>query len=183
MDHYVAVVFNTDRHAFDALHALWDLDDRGDVTVHGAAVIHRDAHGAVDVATKKTDRGLRTAAGIAIGALLGALAGPIGAVAGTTIAVGTAAGIGAATGGAVGLTADVVTSQERGQAAVETGFVLLAGQSALIADASEDGTTALDSAMSALGGTVYRRAKTDVLGDLMWAEYPLYPYDYAPAFT
>src|ERR1700688_2562852 len=105
MDNYIAAVFDSDQKAFDALHEFWKLNDRGDITVHGTAVIHRDKHGFVDVATKETYPGLRTAAGVAIGALLGALAGPIGSAAGASVAAGTAAGIGAAAGGAAGATA------------------------------------------------------------------------------
>lgn len=82
MDNYVAIVFDSDAKAYDGLHALWKLDADGDVTVHGAAVIHRDASGVIDVATKETEPGVRTAVGIGIGVLLGALAGPIGAAGG-----------------------------------------------------------------------------------------------------
>jgi uncharacterized membrane protein len=74
MDNYIAVVFETDEEAFAGLHALWNLDEGGDVTVHGAAVIHRDTDGHVDVATKRTDPGLRTVLGVGMGALLGDLA-------------------------------------------------------------------------------------------------------------
>ena len=190
MDNYVAVVFNSDEKAFDGLHALWALDASADITVHGAAVIHRNQYGQVEVATKDTDPGARTAIGVGIGALLGALAGPVGTAAGiagaSSIAAGTAAGIGAAAGGAVGLTADAVKSGEHEEAANETAFVLKAGQAAVIAEVSEDWTTPVDSAMARLGGTVYRRAKTDVtdssfFGD-SYSDY-LYPYDYTATFA
>ena len=185
MDNYVAVVFDTDNEAFAGLHALWKLDDRGDITVHGAAVIHRDVYGHVDVATKSTDPGLRTAAGVGIGALLGALAGPIGAAAGATVAAGTAAGIGAAAGGVVGLTADAVKSSEHEEAAFETSFAMKPGQSAVIAEVSESWTTPIDSEMTRLGGIVFRRQKGDVRDNAMWGDYgdSLYPYDYDPYFA
>jgi uncharacterized membrane protein len=186
MDNYIAVVFNTDKQAFEGLHALWNLDDHGDVTVHGAAVIHREADGHVDVATKHTDPGLRTALGIGMGALLGALAGPIGAAAGASIAAGTAAGIGAAAGGAVGFTADAVKAGEHEQAAYESGFAMKPGQSAVIAEVSEDWTTPIDTAMNGLGGTAYRRDKSTVRDDSLWGgnyANDLYPYDYDPVFA
>lgn len=66
MDNYIAVVFDTDAKAAAGLHSLWDLDTRGDITVHGAAVIHRDQYGYVQVATKNTDPGVRTALGASI---------------------------------------------------------------------------------------------------------------------
>jgi uncharacterized membrane protein len=190
MDNYVAVVFNSDAKAFEGLHSLWSLDADGDITVHGAAVIRRNQYGQVEVATKDTDPGVRTIIGVGIGALLGALAGPVGAAAGiagaSSIAAGTAAGIGAAAGGTVGLTADVVKSGEHEEAADESAFVLKAGQSAVIAEVSEDWTTPIDTAMTRLGGVVYRRAKGDVrdssfFGD-DYSDY-LYPYDYTPTFA
>ncbi len=195
MDNYVAIVFNNVDAATDGLHELWKLDLRGDITVHGAAVLHRDRYGYIQVATKHTDPGLRTAIGIGVGALLGALAGPVGVAAGvagaSTIVAGTAAGIGAATGGVIGLTADAVKSGEHEEAAYESGFVLDRGQSAVIAEISEDWTTPLDTAMKALGGKIYRRPKGAVRKDSIdpglgtYPDYPyypyhLYPYDYDP---
>ena len=188
-DNYIAVVFDDDKEASDALHELWRLDSIGDITVHGAAVLHRDKFGYVQVATKQTDPGLRTAIGVGVGALLGALAGPIGAAAGASIAAGTAAGIGAAAGGVVGLTADTVKAGEHEEAAYESGFVLNEGQSAVVAEVSEDWTTPVDTAMTRLGGIVFRRPKGSVRGDSLspdpyypYYPYYLYPYDYDPYF-
>jgi uncharacterized membrane protein len=160
MDNYISVVFSNDQKAFDGLHALWRLDGTGDVTVHGAAVLHRDNFGDVQVATKQTDPGVRTAIGVAAGA---------------------AAGVGAAAGGFVGLTADAVKSGEHEEAAYESGFVLQNGQSAVVAEVSEDWTTPVDTAMTALGGMVFRRPKSSVRDDSFDPDY-LYPYDYDPYF-
>ena len=185
MDNYVAVVFDTETQASDGLHALWNLDASGDITVHGAAVVRRDALGHVDVSTKQTDPGLRTAIGVGVGALIGALvAGPVGATAGAK--VGSAAGIGAAAGGLLGGTADVVKSGEHEEAGYESGFVMRPGQSAVLAEISEDWTTPVDTAMHRLGGKVYRRPKSDVRDDSVWGPdygYYLYPYDYDPYYA
>jgi hypothetical protein len=183
MDNYVAIVVDNDAAAFNVLHEIWKLDDRGDVTVHGAAVTNRDKFGYTQVAHKDTDPGVRTVLGLGIGALLGALAGPVGAAAGTTIAAGTAAGIGAAAGGVAGLTGDAIKADEHDQAAYETSFVLKPGQSAVIAEVSEDWTTPIDEVAKRYGGTIYRRAKSDIHSDAWNYDYPgyLYPYDYAPA--
>ncbi|MBV8425478.1 MAG: hypothetical protein JO349_09805 [Candidatus Eremiobacteraeota bacterium] len=182
MDNYIAVVFNSEDNASDALHELWRMDAEGDITVHGAAVVRRDSMGYMQVATKHTDPGVRTAIGIGAGALIGALiAGPAGAAAGAK--VGSAAGIGAAAGGAVGLTADAVKSGEHEEAAYETALVVKPGQAAVIAEVSEDWTTPVDNAMTKLGGKVYRRQKGDVRDDSVWGPdygYYLYPYDYDP---
>ena len=183
MDNYVAITFDSDSKASDALHALWALDDEGDITVHGAAVIRRNDLGYVQVATKETHPGLRTAVGIGVGALLGALTGPAGIAAHAAITAGTAAGIGAAAGGTIGLTADAVKSGEHEEAALEAGFVLAPGQSAVLAEISESWTTPVDTLAKRLGGKVYRRPKGDVTNDSFFGPnygYYFYPYDYAP---
>ena len=173
MHNYIAVVFDDASKAYEALHALWQLDHEGAVTVHGAAVVHRDNLGQFEVDTKETHPALATAVGVGIGALLGALAGPAGA------AIGAAggAGIGAAAGGVVGLAADAGRADTRDQAAVETGFVLGNGQSAVIADVSEDWTATIDDRMGGFGGKVYRRARSDLDND-GWFDDGYYPYDY-----
>lgn len=190
MDNYVAIVFDSDEKAFEGLHALWNLDDTGDVTVHGAAVIHRDRFGHVDVATQHVDIGARTIVGAGLGALIGALAGPVGSAMGVagaaSVAAGTAAGIGAAAGGAAGATADLVKAGEQEEAGYESTFALKTGQAAVIAEVSEDWTTPINTAAARLGGTVYRRTKKAVressfFGD-DYADY-LYPYDYTPYFS
>jgi uncharacterized membrane protein len=182
MHNYVAVVFDNRSKAYEGLHALWQLDDTAEVTVHGTAVVHRDALGNFQVDTKETHPALATAVGVGVGALLGLLAGPAGA------AVGAAGGaaIGAATGGVVGVAADLGRADTRDQAAGETRFVLGAGQSAVIADVSEDWTSPIDTQMRKLGGIVYRRAKSDLEDDIRFDDnyfYPsyLYPYEYIPS--
>lgn len=180
MRNYIAVVFDSSSKAYEALHALWQLDNMADITVHGAAVIHRDDLGYVQVDTKETHPALGTAVGVGIGALLGALAGPAGA------AVGAAGGaaIGGATGAVVGAGVDLSRADTREQAMDETRFVLGIGQSAVIADVSEDWTAPIDTRMKELGGKVFRRSK-DALEDDAWydAYLPdiyLYPYEYIP---
>ncbi len=173
MRNYIAVVFKHRSKAYEALHALWQLDGEMEITVHGTAVVHRDDLGSFQVDTKETHPALATAVGVGVGALLGALAGPAGAAAG---AAGGAA-IGATTGGVVGLAVDASRADTRDQAARETRSILGYGQSAVIADVSEDWTTSIDTRMRELGGTVYRRAKSDLENDI-WFDSYLYPYDY-----
>jgi uncharacterized membrane protein len=180
MHNYIAVVFDDTAKAYKALHALWQLDDEGEITVHGATVVHRNDWGDFQVDTKETQPALATAVGVGLGALLGLLAGPAGA------AVGAAGGaaIGAAAGGAVGITTDLVRADTRDQATDETAFVLDAGQSAVIADISEDSMLPIDARMRELGGIVRRRAFSTLQDDSWFGEYIpssyLYPYEYIP---
>lgn len=179
MRNYVAVVFDDRSLAYEGLHALWELDDYGaEVTIHGAAVVHRDALGYFQVDTKEKYPALATAVGV--GALLGVLAGPAGA------AVGAAGGaaVGAVAGGAIGMSVDLSRDDTHHQAALETRLVVGPGQSAVIADVSEDRTSLIDTRMRDLGGIVHRRAKSDVRGDKWLGDYPydycLYPYEVPP---
>ncbi len=180
MHNYIAVIFNSTGKAYEGLHALWQLDGEGEITVHGASVVHRNDWGEFQVDTKETQPALATAVGVGIGALLGALAGPAGA------AVGAAGGaaIGAAAGGALGIGADLARADTRDQATDETAFVLNAGQSAVIADVSEDSTLPINSRMRELGGIVRRRAWSTLHDDAWFDEYIpssyLYPYEYIP---
>jgi len=180
MHNYIAVIFKDTSKAYKGLHALWQLDAEGIVTVHGTAVVHRDEWGEFQVDTKETHPALATAVGVGVGALLGALAGPAGA------AVGAAGGaaIGAAAGAAVGIGADLGRADTRDQAADETAFVLAAGKSAVIADVSEDSISAIDTRMRELGGTVRRRAWSTLQDDIWFGDYMpsryLYPYEFIP---
>lgn len=176
-DKYVAIVFPDGEMATKGLHELWKLDDTGDITVHGAVVVTRDHFDEIVVVQKDTTPPWRTAAGLGLGALIGALAGPAGAA----IGAARGAGIGAAAGGFAGLTADVAKGDTNNQALVDAGAVLGKGQYAVIGEIAESWDVPLDTKMSELGGTVYRRAKSDVRDD-KWDDYDsvLYPYDYEP---
>jgi len=188
MRNYIAVVFNGPSTAYEGLRALWELDRALDITVHGSAVVHRDELGQFQVDTKETHPALATAVGVGLGALLGALAaGPAGAAAGAA----GGASMGAIVGGSIGLGVDADRADTRQEAADESRFVLGAGQSAVIADVSEDSRSAIDMRMRKLGGTVYRRAKRDVKDEASFHEDDprgylysydtyLYPYEYVP---
>jgi len=183
MRNYIAVVFENEATAYRGLHALWQLDSAEEITVHGTAVVHRDDVGLVQVDTKETHPALATAVGVGIGALIGALLGPAGAAAGAAAgsAAATGAAVGAATGATIGVISDLNRSDTRDEAFRETRSVLGLGQSAVIADVTEDWPSTIDDRMRDLGGTVYRRPKSDVSNDKWWDDYPyLYPYEYVP---
>lgn len=189
MNNYIAVVFPSENRARTALRTLWDLDDIGDITIHGAAVVRRDDLGNVRVAEHESDLGNRTAVGVGIGALLGLLAGPVGMAVGAAgaaaVVTGTAVGVGALTGGVIGGTADIVTDVRRNDAVFGSLFALRSGESAIVAEVSEDWTSEIDEPMKALGGVVHRRknnAETNAaFGPDFYTGY-LYPYYYEPRY-
>jgi len=180
MRNYIAVIFSDIGQAYKGLHALWQLDAEDEITVHGTTVVHRDEWGEIHVDTKETQPALATAVGVGVGALLGALAGPAGA------AVGAAGGaaVGAVGGGTLGIITDAVRADTREEAREETAFVLNDGESAVIADVTEEWTTAVDTRMRELGGIVRRRAWSTLRHDAWFSGYTpdnyLYPYEYIP---
>jgi uncharacterized membrane protein len=164
MRNYLAVVFNDTSKAYEGLHALWQLDDEAEITVHGTTVVHRHDWGEYQVDSKDTHPALATAVGVGVGAPLGALAGPAGAA-----------------------VADLNRADTRDESRYETAWVLGAGQSAVIADVSEDSTNPIDERMRRLGGTVHRRTWSAVRDDKWFDDYPydyyLYPYEYVPPYS
>jgi uncharacterized membrane protein len=189
MNTYIAVVFSSDDKAHQALRKLWHLDEEGELTVHGAAVVRRDDMGHIRVADRNSDLGMRTAIGVGVGALLGLIAGPVGVAAGVAgaaaVSAVTATGVGALAGAAVGATADAVKETRRENAAAEAFFTLKHGQSAVVAEISEDWTGVLDDAMAPLGGTIYRRLNNAATNAAFGASYYndyLYPYYYEPMY-
>jgi len=173
MNTYIAVVFPSGDKAHLALRKLWDLDEEGALTVHGAAIVHRDGMGHIRVSERNTDLGMRTAVGVGIGALLGLFAGPIGAA------------VGALAGGTAGAAVDAVKEDQRENTADEAFFTLGHGQSAIVADISENLTSILDEAMQPIGGTVYRRMNTATTNAAFGPYYCnyLYPYYYDPKYN
>lgn len=175
MRNFVTVVFDDRGRAYRGLHALWQLDDASAITVHGTAVVHRDDWGRFEVDTKETHPAFATAVGVGIGALLGLLGGPAG------VAVGAAAG--AAIGGSI----DLDRSDTRKEAADDAGLVIGCGQSAVIADVSEEWNETIGERMRSLGGIVHRRSKSSLEEDAAVDRgfYPydayLYPYEYVPS--
>lgn len=189
MNTYIAVVFSSEEKAHQALRKLWDLDEAGALTVHGAAVVRRDDMGHIHVADRSSDLGMRMAIGVGVGALLGLIAGPVGVAAGVAgaaaMSVAAATGVGALAGGGIGATADAFKATNRENAAEEAGFALEHGQSAVVADISEDWMQVLDDAMRPFGGTIHRRMNNAATNAAFGASYYtgcLYPYYHEPTY-
>jgi uncharacterized membrane protein len=176
MENYVAIVVDEQQKAFDALHKLWASNNIGDIQVRGAAVVHRDTLGRIELVTKETDPGARTVVGMTAGLLIGAIAA---AAAATVVPIA----VGAAVGAAAGLTADAVKSGEHQQSVYETQFILPRNKYAVIADVHEASSTAVDSIGAQTDAKVYRRTESTLLTDQWFGDDSnlyLYPYDYDP---
>jgi uncharacterized membrane protein len=150
MDRMLVVVFDTEDKAYEGKKALHGLEEEGSIVVYAYAVIAKNTDGTTTVRQSDDPGPLGTLVGTSLGALIGLLGGPVG------LAIGAAAGLVA--GGTVDLN----------KARVGEDFIddvrqeLKPGKFALVADIQEDWTTPVDTRMEALGGTVLRRALSEV---------------------
>jgi uncharacterized membrane protein len=150
MDRMLVVVFDTEAKAYQGKQALQQLEGEGNIVVYAYAVMGRNADGTTTVKQSDDPGPLGALVGTSVGALIGLLGGPVG------VAVGTAAGL--VTGGTV----------DMDNARIGEDFVddvrqqLQPNKFAVVAEIQEDWTTPVDTRMEAIGGTVFRRALSEV---------------------
>jgi uncharacterized membrane protein len=150
MDRMLVVVFDNESKAYEGKNALMQLDIDGSISVYGHAVMVKNADGTTTV-RESDDRGpLGTLVGTTLGSLIGLLGGPAG------FAIGTAVGF---LGGG---TLDLDKARIGEDFVDDVAAVLLPNKAALVAEIEEDSTTPVDTRMEAIGGTVFRRALSEV---------------------
>jgi uncharacterized membrane protein len=155
----IAVTFTEEASAYEALSRLKDLDSRGDIAVHGAAVVAREQDGTLSEKDEfGEDNYQGTAGGGLIGLLIGVLGGPLGVL------------IGGATGLLVGSLFDRDDDDETDSALGDISKAIRTGPPGLLADVSEPAPEAVDAVMAHLNGTVLRRSFNDVESELADAE-------------
>ena len=150
MDRMLVVVFDNESKAYEGKKALLQLDGEGSIGVYGYAVLAKNADGTASVKQGDDAGPIGSLLGTSLGSLIGVLAGPVG------LAVGASAGL--AAGGAfdinnAGIGYDFIDDVTK---------VLLPNRVAVIAEIDEDWTTPVDTRMEAMGGTVFRRALSEV---------------------
>jgi uncharacterized membrane protein len=150
MDRMLVVVFDSESKAYEGKKALLQLDGEGSITAYGYAVVAKNSDGTTSVKQGNDSGPLGTLTGTAVGSLIGLLGGPAG------LAIGATAGL------ASGATVDLNNARISEDFVDDVTKVLLPNRVALIAEIEEDWTTPLDTRMEAIGGTVFRRALSDV---------------------
>jgi len=146
----LVVVFNNESDAYEGKKALVQLDNEGSISVYGYAVVTKNADGTSSIKQGDDAGPLGTLVGTALGSLIGLLGGPAG------VAIGAAAGMGA------GSATDIDNARVGDDFITDVSKQLLPNRTALVAEVEEDWTTPVDTRMEAIGGTVYRRAVSDV---------------------
>lgn len=150
MDRMLVVVFDSEAKAYEGKKALQQLDAEGSTGVYGYAVVTRNADGTSTVQQDDDMGPIGSLVGTSIGSLLGVLGGAPG------LLIGAAAGL---TGGAF---FDLHNLRIGGDFLDDVAKALTPNKSAVIAQVDEDWTTPVDTRMEAIGGTVYRRALSEV---------------------
>jgi uncharacterized membrane protein len=159
MESVLAVNFAQDPNAYEALTTLKTLDDQGQVSLKGAAVVLRDESGKIDIKDEVGDTGYEgTATGGIIGLIIGILGGPFGVL------------LGGATGLLIGSLFDLDDADETESVLGELSRSVRVGHDALVAEVEEQSPEVIDSAMERLGGTVVRRSLDDVEAEIAAAE-------------
>jgi uncharacterized membrane protein len=156
----IAVSFEDDRTAYNALTRIGELDSHGRVLVQEAVVAVRGEDGQVVAKDSAESSSIMpaTAGGGLIGLLLGVIGGPIGMLLGGTY------------GALVGSMFDIYDAGEAESALGSISSSVKPGHAAVLAVVDEPTTEIVDAAMSDLGGTVVRRAVADVEAEIAAAE-------------
>jgi len=150
MDRMLVVVFPNEGKAYEGKKALQQLDGEGSITVYAYAVLTKNADGTATVKQGDDVGPMGTLLGTSFGTLIGALGGPAGMA------------VGAAVGMAAGSTVDLNKARVGSDFIDDVQKALSPKKVALIAEIEEEWTTPVDTRMEAIGGTVFRRALSEV---------------------
>jgi uncharacterized membrane protein len=150
MERMLVVVFENESKAYEATKVLRQLDLDGSITVYAHAVVVKNPDGAV-IARERDDQG---PFGLLVGTALGALIGMLGGLAG----VGIGGTVGLVAGGAV----DLQNARVGEDFIDDVAKALSPNRAAVVAEIREDATGPVDARMEAIGGTVFRRALSEV---------------------
>src|SRR5262245_58861701 len=150
MDRMLVVIFDNEAKAYEGKKVLTQLDDEGSLGVYGYAVLAKNPDGAVTIKQGDDVGPMGTLVGTSLGSLIGVLGGPVG------MAIGATAGL---VGGSF---LDLDNLRIGGDYLDDVSKALTPGKSAVVAQVEQAWTTPVDARLAAIGGTVYRRALSDV---------------------
>ena len=159
-ENVIVVSFAQDSSAYEAFTNLKELDEQGQVSIKGAAIVQRGEDGRIvtkDSVDSQQYAG--TATGGLIGLLVGILGGPFGVL------------IGGATGLLVGSLYDMDDADDTESVLAEISSAIRPGQTVVLAEVDEQSDEVVDQAMARVGGTVLRRSVGDVEAEIAAAEH------------
>jgi uncharacterized membrane protein len=149
MEKMIVIVFDNQPKAFDGFEILRHLDHEGEISVYEAQIIAKEPSGAVRLIDNPDKLAFPwIGGGTALGALVGLLGGPVGAL------------IGATAGAFIGTIGDLEHAGVTDEFITDVTRAMTPGKVAVVADISEEWVTPLDTRVEAIGGVVFRRART-----------------------
>jgi uncharacterized membrane protein len=155
----VAVSFHEDSAAYEALTDLKELDTQGQLRIQAAAVVVRDDSGHLAIKDEVGGHRLTaTGTGGLLGLLIGVIGGPFGVL------------LGGATGLLIGSLFDIEDEDDTESVLSDISKAVRPGQTALLAQLTEQSYEIFDAAMAHLNGTVLRRPVADVEAEIAAAE-------------
>jgi len=150
MNRMLVVVFDSEMKAYEGKQALMKLDAEDTIGVYAHAVLEKRADGTATIMEEDDWGPIGPLLSTSFGSMIGLLGGPAGVVLGATA--------GALVGGVIELNRSVV-----GEDFIDdVNKALTPNKFALVAEIDEDSTTPVDRRMEAIGGTVFRRALSEV---------------------
>ena len=151
-DRIIVATFNDTNAAYDAARAIQNLKQAGitDFKLKTGVMLNKDNLGNVSLLESKDRTLFGTAVGTATGALIGLLAGAPGMA------------VGAALGATSGLGADAVMAAVDGDFVEDVTSDLRPGTTAIIVEANEGSTRAVDDIVALGCGHVYRQEAAQV---------------------
>jgi uncharacterized membrane protein len=150
MDRMLVVVFDSETKAYEGKRILQMLENEGDLTIYAYAVIGKNADGTTSYGKSDDPGPVGTLVGTSLGSLIGLLGGPAG------WAIGTSVGM------VAGSVADLDNARVGDDFIDDVLKKLTPNKFAVAAEIQEEWTTPLDTRMEAIGGTVFRRAMSEV---------------------
>jgi uncharacterized membrane protein len=159
MEDVLAINFTEDSDAYEALTTLKELDQQGQVSLKGAAVVMRHEDGTIALKDEVGDIGYEgTATGGIVGLIIGILGGPIGIL------------LGGATGLLIGSLFDLDDLDETDSVLSDVSRAVRVGHASVVAEVDEQAPEVVDTAMQRLDGKVVRRPLADVEAEIAVAE-------------
>jgi uncharacterized membrane protein len=159
MENVIAVSFEQDEKAYEALTQLKELDSQGQVELRAAAIVVRGADGRLALKDEIADQGMSgTATGGILGLLIGILFGPFGIL------------LGGATGLLIGSLYDLEDDDDTESVLSDIARSARVDRATLLAEVGEPSSDVVDAAMSRMGGEVLRRPVADVEAEIAAAE-------------
>lgn len=165
MNKMLVAVFDTEPSAFEGLSALRDLHREGDITLYASAVMVKDSTGKINIKQEADDGPVGTAVGLLTGSLIGILGGPAGLA------------VGAWLGGLTGFLVDLDRSGIGTTFLDDVSKALTPGKAAVVVEVEESWTTPVDARVHKLGGTVFRRLRSEVVEDQLVRESAAFEAD------